>query len=355
MSKRDFYEVLGVERSADADTIKKSYRRLAMKYHPDRTKGDAKLEEKFKEIQEAYACLSDEQKRAGYDRFGHEAFSEGSGMGGGSFSFDDIFSDFFGGGGGGRSQRKQQRVLDIGITFAEMATGCKKDLDIQIQAECDDCGGSGSADGSSPSTCGQCGGRGQVQARRGPFSFSQSCDRCNGTGGVIDKPCRTCRSLGKIKDKKRLSVTIPAGIEDGNLMRLSVESMGEELFLRVSVRPHPIFQRDGENLHVEIPISIITATLGGSVDIPTVAGKRLKVKIPEGVQNGQVLRVTGGGLKSLRHSKNGNLMCHITVETPIGLTEKQKQVLLEFEATLKDSHTPKGKSWLGKIKALFTE
>ncbi len=355
MSKRDYYEVLGVEQSADADTIKKSYRRLAMKYHPDRTKGDTALEEKFKEIQEAYSCLSDEQKRAKYNRFGHDAFGDGAGMGGASFSFDDIFGDFFGGGGGGRPKRKQQRVLDMGITFAEMAMGCKKDIDIQILTECDDCGGSGAVDGSSPSTCGQCGGRGQVEARRGVFAFAQTCDRCNGTGGVIDNPCRSCKSVGKTKDKKRLSVKIPAGIEDGNLLRLNVESSGEELFLRVSVRPHPIFQRDGENLHVEIPISIITATLGGSIDLPTVSGKRLKIKIPEGVQHGQVLRVAGAGLKSLRRAKDGNLMCHITIETPVGLTNQQKEILQKFNETLKDSHTPKGRSWLGKIKSLFTE
>lgn len=360
MSKRDYYEVLGVDRTADADTIKKSYRRLAMKYHPDRTQGDPASEEKFKEIQAAYACLSDEQKRAVYDRFGHEGMD---GMGGGGFSgngggfgFEDIFSDIFGGGGRRSSaNRKQQRVFEMSITFAEMATGCEKNVDIPVKVECNDCDGSGAQDGETPSTCGKCGGRGQVQVSMGPLAIAQTCDRCNGKGTVIDNPCHTCRGKGKIQQKKRLAIKIPAGIEDRTLMRLNVHSVGEELIAQIFVSPHPIFQRDRSNLHVEIPITFTTAALGGAVEIPTVTGNRLKVKIPEGVQNGQILRVGGSGLPSPNSSSKGNLMCHIIVETPVGLNDQQKTMLKDFAETLKNKHTPKEQSWLDKIKSLFTD
>ena len=357
MNKRDYYSVLGVERNADTDAIKRAYRKLAMKHHPDRNPGNKVAEERFKEVQEAYACLSDDEKRSAYNRFGHAAF-EGSGRAspGPDFSsfFGDVFSDFFGGGGGRRPQR-QQRVLEMDITFEEMVSGCQKDIRLALPVDCRQCDGSGSADGAGPSTCGACGGGGQTRVQHGPFAFAQTCQRCGGSGRVISDPCDSCDGSGKVQTEKKVSVNIPAGIQEDNLLRINVEGVGDELFLRVSIRPHPLFKRHGDDLHLEIPVSIVTAALGGEVTVPTVKGGHLSVTIPGGVQSGQVLRMSGAGVPNLRSGRRGNLMCQVTVETPVNLSAKQKDLLRELDDSLKNKHEPKKKSWLDQVKDLFTD
>lgn len=358
MAKPDYYKVLGVDKGADASAVKTAYRRLAMKYHPDRNAGDSKSEEKFKEIQEAYSCLSDEQKRAAYDRFGHAAFESGGGGGahGADFSsvFDDVFSDFFGGQKSGGNSRRQ-RVLDIPLTFEEMVNGCEKTIRLSLPQNCDACAGSGAAKGGKARRCATCGGAGAVQSQRGFFAFQQTCPACRGKGSTIDKPCTTCSGNGKVMKERNLSVKLPAGVEDGTMLRLKVDG-GDEIFLRPSVTPHPLFQRDGDDLHIEIPVSITTAILGGKVAVPSVTGGKIQVSIPEGIQSGQLLRVPGCGVPHVRTPKRrGSILCHIVVETPVNLSAKQKELLQEFDNSLKNKHSPKGNSWLDKVKDLFTD
>lgn len=361
--KRDYYSVLGVGRDADADEIKKSYRRLAMKYHPDRNAGDSAAEEKFKEVQEAYACLSDGEKRRMYDRYGHSAF-EGAGgggfeFGGGGFGsfFDnafDPFSSIFG--QSSQRQQREQRVLNATIRFEEMAAGCEKDIRISLAKKCGECGGSGAASDADLVECGTCDGEGQVRMRRGPFTVQQTCPDCRGRGRTISRVCDACDGKGQVRDTRRLSVRIPAGIHNEGLMRLNIaDTVNEEIYLRVLVKPHPIFERDdNNNLQVRIPIALPTAALGGEVVLPSLQGKKTKVKIPEGIQSGQVLRLSGLGLPRLRRGGRGDLYCEIAVETPVHLSDKQKDLLRKFQRSLKDEHTPQNESWLNKIKGLFT-
>lgn len=360
MAKRDYYEVLGLQKGADAAAIKTAYRRLAMKHHPDRNPDDPEAEGKFKEVQEAYACLSDAQKRAAYDQFGHGAFEGGMGGGGGpgfSSFFDDIFSDFFGGGGqGGGRNARQQRVMDIKISFEEMAAGCEKEVRITLPKACGACDGTGAEPGSAVKTCPSCDGHGQVRVQRSMFTLQQTCPKCRGEGQVVEKPCRPCNGSGKVSKTRHLQINIPAGVEDGMPVRVNIDDSDDDLFIRPHIAKHPLFVRDGDNLHIEIPVSMATAALGGEVITPSVKGGKIKVNIPAGVQNGQVLRVPSRGLPNPRSGRRGNLLCHIMVEVPVHLNSEQKELLRKFDESLqRQQHSPKEQSWLDKAKQFFTE
>ena len=378
MSNQDYYATLGVSRTAGDDEIKKAYRKMAMKYHPDRNPGDAAAEEKFKEVQKAYEILSDAQKRATYDQYGHAAFEQGGfgaggfgGFGGAQgFDFSDIFSQMFGGAaGGGRQQNHQGADLqyNIEITLEEAATGVRKQITIPTYEECGTCHGSGAKAGTKATTCRTCHGSGVVHVRQAIFQIQQTCPACGGSGKEIKDPCPQCHGEGRVKAAKTVEVNIPAGIDDGQRIRLSGE--GEpgihgappgDLYIHVSVKAHKIFQRDPEvptDLHCELPISITTAALGGEVEVPTLDGK-VKLSIPAGTQNGKRMRVKGKGVKSVRSSLVGDLYCHIVVETPVNLTERQKELLAEFETIstgLERSQTPRQKSFWERIKDKFED
>jgi molecular chaperone DnaJ len=381
MSKKDFYEVLGVARNASDDEIKKAYRKLAMKYHPDRNQGDAakEAEVKFKEVKEAYEMLSDSEKRAAYDQFGHAGVDPnmrggpgGPGAAGfGNFgeAFGDIFGDIFGqarrggGGGGGRQvYRGNDLSYAMEITLEEAANG--KDAQIKIPSwdECGTCHGSGAKPGTSPQTCSTCHGAGVVQMRQGFFSVQQTCPHCRGTGKVIPDPCPDCHGQGKIKRQKTLEVKIPAGIDDG--MRIRSSGNGEpgtnggppgDLFIEIRVKKHDIFERDGDDLHCTVPVSMTTAALGGEVRVPTLGGEAA-IDIPEGTQTDKQFRLRGKGLKGLRSSFPGDLYCHIVVETPVKLTEHQRKLLKELDESLKkggDKHSPGQGSWTDRLRKFF--
>lgn len=381
MSNQDFYETLGIARSASEDDIKKAYRKLAMKYHPDRNPDNKDAEEKFKEIQKAYDILSDPQKKAAYDRFGHagvdpnnmgggDGFGGFGGFGGGAsgFDFGDIFSQMFGaGGGGGRQQSHQGADLQyqIDISLEEAAQGLKKQITIPTYEECDVCHGSGAKPGTSASTCRTCHGSGTVHVRQAIFQIQQTCPTCHGSGKEIKDPCHKCRGDGRVKATKTVEVNIPAGIDDGQRIRLSGEgepgSNGAppgDLYIHVGVKEHKVFQRDPNNptdLHCELPISFPTAALGGEVEVPTLNG-RVKMNIPAGTQNGKQLRVKGKGVKHLRSSQIGDLYCHVIVETPVNLTDRQKELLAEFDQIstgLDRSQTPRQRSFLDRLKEMF--
>ncbi len=375
MSKRDYYEVLGVSKTASDDEIKKAYRKLAMKYHPDRNQGEKakEAEEKFKEVKEAYEMLSDEQKRAAYDQYGHAGVDPNSGMGGGfgaggfAEAFGDIFGDMFGGARGARGGRQVYRGNDLSysmeITLEEAAKG--KDAQIRIPSweSCDTCHGSGAKPGTSPKTCTTCGGQGSVQMRQGFFSVQQTCPHCRGTGKIIPEPCPSCSGQGKIKRQKTLEVKIPAGIDDG--MRIRSSGNGEpgvnggppgDLYIEIRVKEHDIFERDGDDLHCQVPVSFITAALGGEIEVPTLQGK-VAIDIPEGTQAGKQFRLRGKGIKGVRSSYPGDLYCHIVVETPVKLTEYQRKLLRELEESLKkggSKHSPSADSWTDKLKRFFS-
>lgn len=378
MSTKDFYETLGVARSAGDDEIKKAYRKLAMKYHPDRNPDNKEAEEKFKEIQKAYDTLSDPQKKAAYDQYGHAAFEQGMGGGAGGFGgfsggfggaqgfdFSDIFSQMFGGaGGGGRQPNYQGADLQVGveITLEEAAQGIKKRINIPTYEACDVCHGSGAKPGTSASTCSTCHGSGTVHIRQAIFQVQQTCPTCHGSGKEIKDPCVKCRGEGRTKTSKTVEVTIPAGIDDGQRIRLSGEgepgqhgAPAGDLYVNVHVKEHKIFERNGLDLHCELPISFAVAALGGEVEVPTLDG-RVKLNIPKETQHGRRMRVKGKGIKSLRSSATGDLYCHIVVETPVNLTDRQKELLEEFERIstgLDRSQTPRKKSFLDKLGDLF--
>ena len=373
MSNQDFYATLGVSRTASDDEIKKAYRKLAMKYHPDRNQGDKEAEEKFKEVQKAYDTLSDAQKRAMYDQYGHAAFEQGAGAGAGGFGgfggaqgfdFSDIFSQMFGGGGGARQQNYQGADLQysVEISLEEAAKGVKKRLTIPTYEECDVCHGSGAKPGTSASTCSTCHGSGTVHVRQAIFQMQQTCPTCHGTGKEIKDPCVKCRGEGRTKTSKTVEVNIPAGIDDGQRIRLSGEgepgqhgAPAGDLYVNVRVRQHKIFERNGLDLHCELPISFTVAALGGEVEVPTLDGK-VKLNIPKETQTGRRMRVKGKGIKSLRSSATGDLYCHVVVETPVNLTDRQKELLEEFEKIstgLDRSQTPRKKSFWDKVGELF--
>ena len=377
MAKRDYYEVLGVPKNASDEEIKKSYRKLAMKHHPDRNQGDAAkaAEERFKEAKEAYEMLSDADKRAAYDQHGHAGVDPNmrgpGGAGGSSFAdaFGDIFGDMFNGqqGGRGRGGRQVFRGSDLSyameITLEEAANGKEAQIRIPSWDECETCHGSGAKAGTKPITCTTCHGQGAVQMRQGVFSVQQTCPQCHGTGKIIPDPCTTCHGQGKIKKQKTLEVKIPAGIDDG--MRIRSVGNGEpgtnggppgDLYIEIRLKKHDIFERDGDDIHCSVPIGFVTAALGGEIEVPTLAGKAA-IDIPEGTQAGKQFRLRGKGIKGVRGSYPGDLYCHITVETPVKLTEHQRKLLKELDESFKkggSKHSPNGDSWTDRLKNLFS-
>jgi molecular chaperone DnaJ len=375
-TKRDFYEVLGVPKNASDDEIKKSYRKLAMKFHPDRNQGDASAEVKFKEAKEAYEMLSDAEKRAAYDQFGHAGVDpnmRGPGAGAGGFggfgeSFGDIFGDIFGQtrrqqAGGRQVFRGNDLSYAMEVSLEEAASGKESEIRIPSFDECDTCHGTGAKAGTSPKTCGTCQGQGVVQMRQGFFSVQQTCPHCRGTGKVITDPCSPCHGQGKIKRQKTLEIKIPAGIDDG--MRIRSTGNGEpgtnggppgDLYIEIRIKKHDVFQRDGDDLHCAVPISFTTAALGGEISVPTLSGEAA-IDLPEGTQTGKQFRLRGKGIKGVRSSFPGDLYCHITVETPVKLTEHQRKLLKELDESLKkggDKHSPSEAGWADKLKNLFS-
>ncbi|TDJ37966.1 MAG: molecular chaperone DnaJ [Gammaproteobacteria bacterium] len=369
MAKRDYYEVLGLERGASDDEIKKSYRRLAMKYHPDRNPDDVQAEEKFKEGAEAYEVLSDGEKKSAYDRFGH-AGVDPNGMGAGGFaggSFSDIFSDVFGdvfGGGGGRSsmQRGSDLRYTLELDLGKAVGGDTVEIRVPVIASCESCEGSGAAAGTSPVTCTDCGGAGQVRVSQGFFSLQQTCPRCRGAGAIIRDPCRTCGGAGRVEKRKTLSVKVPAGVDSGDRIRLAGEGEAGynngprgDLYVQIAVREHAIFRRDGKHLYCEVPISFADAALGGQLEVPTLSG-RVKLKIPAETQTGRIFRLRGKGVKPLRGGSVGDLMCRVAVETPVKLTAEQQALLKQLQESLLKggaAHSPRESSWFKGVKDFF--
>jgi molecular chaperone DnaJ len=374
-SKRDFYEILGVPKNASDDEIKKSYRKLAMKYHPDRNQGDATAEVKFKEVKEAYEMLSDAEKRSAYDQYGHAGVDPNmrgaagaGGFGGFGESFGDIFGDIFGQarrqqGGDRQVFRGNDLSYAMEVTLEEAAAGKKTEIRIPSYDECDTCHGTGAKPGTSAKTCGTCQGQGVVQMRQGFFSVQQTCPHCRGSGKTITDPCSPCHGEGKIKRQKTLEISIPAGIDDG--MRIRSTGNGEpgtnggppgDLYIEIRLKKHEVFQRDGDDLHCAVPISFTTAALGGEVSVPTLNGEAA-IDLPEGTQTGKQFRLRGKGIKGVRASFPGDLYCHITVETPVKLTEHQRKLLKELDESLKKGgakHSPTEAGWADKLKNLFS-
>ena len=384
MSKRDFYELLGVNRDAADDEIKKAYRKLAMKYHPDRNQGDGakQAEETFKEVKEAYEMLSDEQKRAAYDQYGHAGVDPNAGgpgfrggqegFGGFAEAFGDIFGDIFGGGGGGGGRRgggqQVYRGNDLSyameITLEEAAQGKKQEVRIPSWDNCETCGGTGAKPGTKAKTCPHCNGSGTVHLRQGFFSIQQTCPHCHGTGKIIPEPCTSCHGAGKVKKQKTLEVNIPAGINEG--MRIRSVGNGEpgtnggppgDLYIEIRIKQHDIFERDGDDLHCTVPVPMTTAALGGSIEVPTLDSK-LEIEIPEGTQHGKTFRLRGKGIKGVRSAYPGDLYCHVTVETPVKLTEYQRKLMKELDESFRkggEKHSPNAMSWTDKVAERFKD
>jgi molecular chaperone DnaJ len=373
MSKRDYYEVLGVARDIDPKELKKAYRKLAMKYHPDRNPDDKDAEAKFKEATEAYEVLSDEQKRAAYDQYGHAGVDQGAGGGayGGNANFSDIFGDVFGdifgaagGGRGGRGgpSRGSDLRYTLELTLEEAVRGVDKKIRIPTLANCETCNGSGAKPGTKPKTCTTCHGQGQIRMQQGFFSVQQTCPSCRGQGTFIEEPCTSCHGRGVKEETKTLSVKIPAGVDTGDRIRLAGEgeagAMGGpsgDLYVQVSVREHSLFHRDGRNLYCDVPISIVDAALGGELEVPTLDG-RVKLKIPAETQSGKLFRLRGKGVAPVRGGAAGDLLCRVQVETPVNLNDEQKDLLMKFQASLTgEKHSPQKKSWFEGVKKFFEE
>ncbi|WP_409422699.1 molecular chaperone DnaJ [Pseudaeromonas sp. ZJS20] len=374
MSKRDYYEVLGVERTADEKEIKKAYKRLAMKLHPDRNRGSNDTEEQFKEVKEAYEILSDAQKRAAYDKFGHAGVDPNMGAGGAGFGgadFGDIFGDVFGdifGGGGRRAQRPSRGAdlrYNLELSLEEAVRGITKEIKVPTLVGCDECHGSGAKPGSQAQTCPTCHGSGQVQMRQGFFAVTQACPHCRGKGKIVTDPCRKCHGEGRYQKTKTLSVKIPAGVDTGDRIRLAGEGEAGEngapagdLYVQVHVKEHPIFVRDGNNLYCEVPISFTNAALGGEVEVPTLEG-RLKLKIPPETQTGRMFRMRGKGVRSLRSGAEGDLICKTVIETPVNLSDAQKELLRQLEESISGEeakvHKPKAEGFFEGVKRFFDD
>ncbi|MCO4799880.1 MAG: molecular chaperone DnaJ [Colwelliaceae bacterium] len=375
MSKRDYYETLGVAKDAGEREIKKAYKRLAMKYHPDRTQGDKSKEETFKEIKEAYEILNDDQKRAAYDQYGHAAFEQGGhggggGFGGGGFGqdFGDIFGDIFGGGGRGGRQQRQQRGSDLRynleMSLEDAVKGKSVEIKVPTYVSCDPCDGSGAKKGTSAKTCSTCHGHGQVQMRQGLFAVQQTCPTCSGKGKVISDPCTSCRGQGRVEKTKTLNAKVPAGVDTGDRIRLSGEGEAGEhgapagdLYVQVNVKDHPIFVRDENNLYCEVPISFTTAALGGEIEVPTLGGK-VKLKIPKETQTGKMFRLRGKGVKSVRSHATGDLMCKAVLETPVNLSGDQADLLRQLEEKMgknQTKHNPKETGFFDSVKNFFDD
>ncbi|MFN3293548.1 MAG: molecular chaperone DnaJ [Gemmobacter sp.] len=378
MAKRDFYEVLGVSRGASAEEIKKAYRQKAKELHPDRNKDNPNAEAQFKEANEAYDVLKDEQKKAAYDRFGHGAFEGGIGGGGGgprggfgqqgdfasSFSdvFEDLFGDFMGGRGGGarsRAQRGSDLRYNLRVTLEEAYKGVQKTISVPTAVTCDVCRGSGAEGGAEPAICPTCSGLGKVRAQQGFFTVERTCPTCGGAGQIVKNPCKACGGAGRVEKDRTLSVSIPAGVETGTRIRLAGEGEAGQrggptgdLYIFIEVKEHPIFQRDGVHLYCRVPVSITTAALGGEVEVPTIDGGRSKVKVPAGSQTGKQMRLRGKGMPALRGGGTGDMLIEMAVETPVNLTARQRELLAEFER-LSEDNNPEGNSFFSKVKSFW--
>ena len=370
MAKQDYYEILGVQRGAGAEEMKKSYRKLAMQYHPDRNPNNPAAEHKFKDLNEAYDVLKDDQKRAAYDRFGHAAFENGGpGAGAGGFGFEgglgDIFEQMFGGArrGGERTQTGADLRVEVEIDLGEAFAGVKTNVRVATRMNCDACNGTGSADkNASADTCGTCHGSGRVRAQQGFFLVERTCPTCGGAGRTVRNPCRVCGGAGTVPRERSLAVQIPAGVEDGTRIRLSGEgeagargAPAGDLYVSVSVRPHQIFQRDGANIFCRVPLRMTQAALGGEIEVPTIDGSAAKVKIPAGTQTGEQFRLRAKGFSVLRSAARGDMYIQVAVETPQGLTRQQRELLEQFEAesTAHAAHSPEHEGFFAKVKEFF--
>ncbi|HWA70282.1 MAG TPA: molecular chaperone DnaJ [Rhizomicrobium sp.] len=369
--KRCYYETLECQKGATVEVLKTSYRKLAMKFHPDKNPGDSTAEVKFKEINEAYDILKDDQKRAAYDRFGHAAFENGMGAAGGrggspfgdfSGSFGDVFEDIFGQMMGGmgrakRSNRGQDLRYNLDITLEEAFTGRSASISVPTMVACDSCSGSGAEPGHAAETCPGCAGHGKVRATQGFFTIERTCNQCRGTGKIIRHPCKACRGAGLVQKDRSLSVDVPPGVEEGTRIRLSGEGAAGanggpngDLYIFLSVAEHPIFEREGHDLHCRAPVSFVTAAMGGSIEVPTLDGGRAAVKIPEGTQPGRQFRLRGKGMPVLRSAQKGDLYVELAVETPVKLSKRQKELLKEFETESQAGTHPEAEGFLARLK-----
>ncbi|MBN8530508.1 MAG: molecular chaperone DnaJ [Alphaproteobacteria bacterium] len=377
MAKRDFYELLGVSKGVSAEELKKAYRKLAMQYHPDKNPGDKAAEQKFKEISEAYDVLKDDQKRAAYDRYGHGAFEGGMGGGAGAGGFDfnssgfsDIFEDLFGefmggrrgGGQGGGTSRGSDLRYNMQISLEDAYKGKQETVRVTTSASCDDCSGSGAAPGTKPVTCSVCNGAGKVRAQQGFFTIERTCHGCGGMGRTIKDPCRKCGGSGRVRKEKSLSVNIPPGVEEGTRIRLAGEGEAGarggpagDLYIFLTIAPHRFFKREGANLHCRVPIRMTTAALGGSIEVPTLDGSRAKITIPAGTQSADQFRLKSKGMPVLRSPGKGDIYIHVTVETPVNLSKKQRDLLKTFEESESDKNQPETEGFFSKVKEFWDD
>ncbi len=376
MAKRDYYEVLGVQKGASADELKKAYRQKAKELHPDRNKDNPKAEAAFKEVNEAYDVLKDDQKKAAYDRFGHGAFENGMGGGGprggfqqGDFAsafsdvFEDLFGDFMGGRGGGGGRARAQRGSDLRynlrVSLEEAYKGVQKTISVPSAVTCEVCRGTGAEGGAEPVTCPTCSGMGKVRAQQGFFTVERTCPTCGGNGQIVKNPCRACGGAGRVEKERALSVNIPAGVETGTRIRLAGEGEAGvrggptgDLYIFIEVKDHPIFLREGQHLFCRVPVSMAAAALGGEVEVPTIDGGASRVKVPAGSQTGRQMRLRGKGMPALRGGGQGDMVIELAVETPVNLTARQKELLAEFEKLSADNN-PEGKSFFSKVKGFW--
>ncbi|MGH1419388.1 MAG: molecular chaperone DnaJ [Hyphomicrobiaceae bacterium] len=376
MAKRDYYEILGVERGASEQDLKAAFRKSAKECHPDRNPGDTEAEQRFKELNEAYEALKDPQRRAAYDQYGHAAFEGGQGGPGGfgpefassmSDIFDDLFGEFMGGrrgGGGGNNSGGRERGADLrynmDITLAEAFEGKTAQIVVPTSVGCDECAGSGAKAGTKPSSCGTCGGIGKVRASQGFFTIERTCPNCHGRGQVIDDPCEKCSGAGRVTKERTLSVNIPAGVEDGTRIRLAGEGEAGlrggpagDLYIFLSIQPHTFFQRDGADIFCRVPIAMTTAALGGEIEVPTVEGSMTRVKVPEGTEAGKQFRLKGKGMPVLRSKVNGDMYIQVEVETPKNLSRRQRELLEEFETESANDTSPESHGFFDRVKEFF--